>query len=143
MIPSYAVGKLGRMSLAMQFPEPRGVPGGAVGQFLDNFLRGDRDSAERSEDGSVLEALSLKNDPFVMSRIRSTTTGGVKSLLAENIDQPNDQLVRNLYLAVLSRYPSASEKAAGIAQVQTQTRTQSAEDFLWSLYNKVDFTFNY
>ena len=49
----------------------------------------------------------------------------------------------DLFLNVLSRYPSASEMTAAQAQLKTGVRTQSAEDLLWSLYNKVDFIFNY
>jgi hypothetical protein len=31
----------------------------------------------------------------------------------------------------------------GINSLQSGTRTQTSEDLLWSLYNKVDFLFNY
>lgn len=144
MIPSYTVGALGKMSWAMQFPEPRNIPGGAVGQFLDNFLRGNRDSDERSGEGSVLESLSLKNDPFVMTRIRAVTTGGVKSLLAQSIGLPDDQLVSALFLTVLSRPATATEKADALRSLQSASnRGQAAEDLLWTLYNKMDFVFNY
>ena len=49
-----------------------------------------------------------------------------------------------LYLNVLSRYPSDDEMAKSVSGLQKEaTRKQGAEDLLWSLYNKVDFIFNY
>jgi hypothetical protein len=56
---------------------------------------------------------------------------------------PDDQLNQNLYLSVLSRYPTQDEKNTPITQLGTGNRLQQAEDLLWSLYNKVDFIYNY
>ena len=81
------------------------------------------------------------NDSFVMTRIRGT--GNANLLLVKNLSQPDDQLINTLFLNVLSRYPTTGEMAAAQVQLKTGTRTQAAEDLLWSLYNKVDFIFNY
>ncbi|MSV30080.1 MAG: DUF1553 domain-containing protein [Bryobacterales bacterium] len=131
------------VSFAMQFPETINMPdgGGSISQFLDSFLRGNRDEDERRQDGSLLQALDMMNDNFVMSRIRATPAG--VSLLSQNINLPDDQLVNNLFLAVLSRYPNDAEKATALASLKSGTRAQKAENLLWSLYNKVDFLFNY
>ena len=130
-------------SWAMRVPEPIGTPdnGGVVSRFLDTFLRGNRDDEDRRPDGSIGQALDLMNDPFVMNRIRST--GNSNLLLVKNIALPDDQLISTLYLNVLSRYPTAAEQTAAQAQLKTGVRGQAAEDLLWSLYNKVDFIFNY
>jgi hypothetical protein len=143
ILPSYAVTANGTLTWAMQFPEPLNTPsaGSAVTPFLDAFLRGNRDDEVRSGDGSISQALDLMNDPFVMSRTKST--GVSTSLLVQNLSLPNDQLVNKLFLAVLSRPPSAAELAAAVAQLSTGTRSASAENLLWALYNKVDFIFNY
>jgi hypothetical protein len=74
---------------------------------------------------------------------RTKSTGPATSLLAQNLNLPNDQLVNKLFLTVLSRYPTSAEMAAGLNILTTGTRNQSAENLLWSLYNKVDFVFNY
>jgi hypothetical protein len=55
----------------------------------------------------------------------------------------DDQLIQNLYLAVLSRFPTTAERNIAISQLQVGARKQQAEDLLWSLYNKVDFIYNY
>ena len=136
-------------SWAMRFPETDSTPdnGGAVSRFLDAFWRGNRDDEDRLSDGAISQALDLMNDPFVMTRIRGTATaqvqGSANLLLVKNLAQTDDQLINTLFLNVLSRYPSPSEMTAAQTQLKTGTRTQAAEDLLWSLYNKVDFTFNY
>ena len=143
MPPSYTVASNGTLTWAMQFPETLNTPsaGNKVTPFLDAFLRGNRDDEARSGDGSISQALDLMNDPFVMTRTKST--GPPASLLPQNINLPNDQLVSKLFLTVLSRYPTSAETTAAVNMLTTGTRSQSAENLLWSLYNKVDFVFNY
>ena len=130
-------------SWAMRIPEPLNTPdnGGVVTRFLDSFLRGNREDEDRQGDGSISQSLNLMNDSFVMTRIRGT--GNANLLLVKNLSQPDDQLINTLFLNVLSRYPTTGEMAAAQVQLKTGTRTQAAEDLLWSLYNKVDFIFNY
>ncbi len=149
VIPSYSIQSagvvFGTVNWAMQFPETAGMPNGnaAVQQFLDSFLRGDRADVERDEDGSLLQALNLMNHSFVMTRIRASGSGPTASLLARNLPLPDDQLVNNLFLAVLSRFPTEAERAAALANLKKGNRTQEAENLLWVLFNKVDFIFNY
>jgi hypothetical protein len=112
-----------------------------VTPFLDAFLRGNRDDEVRSSDGSISQALDLMNDNFVISRTKSN--GPSTSLLVQNLALPNDQLATKLFMAVLSRPPSAAELSAAVSQLSTGTRNVSAENLLWALYNKVDFIYNY
>lgn len=129
---------------AMQLPEPRGLPGGTVTAFLDSFQRGNRDDEDRGREVTSLQALNLMNDPFVMTRIKASGAGERASLLAQNLNRADDQLVTNLYLTVLSRHPTRDELNWATARLRSApNRTQAAEDLLWSLYNKVDFLFNY
>ncbi|MGH9784129.1 MAG: DUF1553 domain-containing protein, partial [Terriglobia bacterium] len=126
---------------AMQLPDTQ-TPGGAVGAFLDTFLRGDRDENPRRRDLSVAQALDLMNDQFVIQRSRGTNANGMLArLLASTAD--NEAFVRSLYLNVLSRYPTPDEVVTSVSLLQSGPRRQRAEDLLWSLYNKVDFVFNY
>jgi hypothetical protein len=143
ILPSYTLATGDKVTFAMQFPEPLNTPsaGNAVTPFLDAFLRGNRDDEVRSGDGSISQALDLMNDPFVMTRTKST--GASTSLLVQYLNLPNDQLVGKLFMAVLSRPPSATELSAAVNMLSTGTRAQSAENLLWALWNKVDFTFNY
>jgi len=84
------------------------------------------------------------NNPFVMTRIKATGAGTTASLLAKNLSLSDDQLVTNLFLNVLSRYPTDTEKAAALANLKASSgRTAEAENLLWELYNKADFIYNY
>ncbi|MCU1257154.1 MAG: hypothetical protein JWO80_39, partial [Bryobacterales bacterium] len=122
-----------------------------VSQFLDSFLRGDRDSNPRRQDGSILQTLNLMNDPFIENRVKAANfvtdpkKGYVPAgLLAANITLPNTQLVDLLYMNALSRHPTGAEMNAAVARMNIPgTRTQAAEDIFWALFNKVDFIFNY
>ncbi len=128
---------------AMRNPEPLSTPdrGGAVSRFLDAFLRGNRDDEERKTEGSISQALAMMNDSLVLTRIRGT--GNANLLLQKNLSKTDEELVSTLFLTVLSRVPTETEKTAALAQLKAGARTAQAEDLLWSLYNKVDFLFSY
>ncbi len=132
---------------AMQLPETGTLPdNGAVAAFLNSFARGNRLDDDRKGDASVLQALNLMNDALVMTRIRSSVQAGQESLLRRALTQGNNELVDTLFLTVLSRFPHSEEKEAALASLEGTSgtaRTQRAENLLWSLYNKVDFIFNY
>ena len=132
---------------AMQLPETGTLPDNSVvASFLNSFARGNRLDDDRKGDGSALQALNLMNDAFVMTRIRSSNTGGQQSLLNRYINMADEQLVNQLYLTVLSRYPVQQEAETAIATLRGTTgttRLQKGENLLWSLYNKVDFIYNY
>jgi hypothetical protein len=129
---------------AMQLPETT-VParGNAVGGFLDTFLRGDRDENARRGDLASTQALALMNDAFVINRVRGSTAGSGRLAPLLTAQTSNTQLVQAIYLNALSRYPTEVELAAALQTFQSGTPTQRAQDLLWTLYNKVDFIFNY
>jgi hypothetical protein len=139
----------GPINFAMQAPDVVNMPdnGGAVSQFLDVFLRGNRDDQPRKQEGSILQGLGLMNDNYVQSRIHATGTGATASFLMNQLNTyKGPMLVDSLYLNVLSRMPTDSE----ITQVMNQLATggtaaykTNAEDALWTLFNKLDFSFNY
>jgi hypothetical protein len=148
VMPSYKVtgfSDLGfpNIAFAMQLPDTVNMPGGTITPFLDSFFRGNRDDQARRSDGSILQTLGLMNDNFIMSRL---IPGGnnANQLLAQNLRKPNDQLINALFLGVLSRYPSDTEMKQSQAQLQSAgSQAAGALNILWSLYNKVDFVFNY
>jgi hypothetical protein len=118
-----------------------------VSRFLDAFLRGNRDDQSRKTEGSILQALGLMNDAFVQNRIHSTGSGATASFLAKQLLNYSDgAMVDNLFMYVLSRPPGANEKVLALAQLAkggAAGRKTNAEDLLWTLFNKVDFVFNY
>jgi hypothetical protein len=137
----------GTTNYAMQAPDVINMPGRDATAFLDLFIRGNRDDQPRKSEGSVLQALGLMNDPFIQNRIHATVNNGTNSYLANVLALPADQIVSKLYMDVLSRYPTEQERTLALAQLSkgttTAQRRTAAEDFLWTLFNKVDFVFNY
>jgi hypothetical protein len=144
-----------QMSYMMQLPDVINVPDdGNMKPFLDSFLRGNRDDQPRKQDGSILQALNLLNSGIVESRLQTTGTTP-SQLLIKNLSLGNTDLVNTLFLNILSRYPTSQELSqaqcvlgtatggTGIACPAPSNRTSAAQDLVWSLYNKVDFVFNY
>jgi hypothetical protein len=137
---------------AMQLPEPLNMPrGGTTAGFLDSFLRGNRDNELRRSDGNISQVLNLMNDPLVFQRARATGTGEGASLARALLNRypqasGNSALVGEMFLSVLSRGPDAAELSTSLTRLGTLTgnaRQQAVEDLLWSLFNKVDFLYNY
>ena len=56
----------------------------------------------------------------------------------------NDQAVNSVFLSVLGRYPTSTEMSTAMGNLTNGSgRNAELENLLWSLYNKVDFVFNY
>jgi len=142
--PNDVAGGTVNVNWAMQFPEPRtnASTGGTVNNFLDAFLRGNRDDNPRRPEGSMTQALSLMNDTFVMTRIK-TANAGAGGLINQVQKKSDDDLVTTMYLNVLSRLPNDDERQIALNKLAKGDRKAASEDLLWSLYNKVDFIFNY
>ena len=82
------------------------------------------------------------NNPFVEARLQATGTAA-SPLIAGNLTLANSDLINTLYLNILSRFPTGDEMTKAQAAIATGNRTQAVQDLVWSLYNKVDFVFNY
>jgi len=134
-----------KYSYAMQEPDVVNAPSdGNISPMLDSFLRGNRDDQPRHEDGSILQALNLMNNTFFVQR--SHITGTNASVMANKyLSLSNTDLVNTLYLNILSRYPTSAELQTALAYIPNggSQRLTALPDFIWSLYNKVDFVFNY
>jgi hypothetical protein len=142
---------------AMQLPEPAEPrSNGGVANFINSFLRGDRDQKLRTDDPSILQALNMMNNTFVTNRVNQGTTVTVaypeskvytstvrKLLPTTNAAIANEELVNQLYLSTLSRKPTAEEMAKIMPYFGRMTKVQVAQHLQWVLLNKIDFLFNY
>jgi len=142
-LPSYSGGFPGSASFAMQLPDVVGLPqtDGVANNFLNAFLRGNRDDQPRRDEGSIVQSLSQMNSDFIETRLQV----GSSKLIAEVFEKPDDEVVRSLFLAILSRYPTAEESSKALDSFAADGvgRYEIVQDLAWSLYNKVDFIFNY
>jgi hypothetical protein len=83
---NYTTGtELPNFQWAMQMPDTRGpANNGQVVAFLNSFGRGDRDLNNRRSDGSVLQALNMMNNNFIMTRMHQNNAGSrVATLLQQ------------------------------------------------------------
>lgn len=130
---------------AMQLPEPiEPTSNGAVANFMNAFLRGNRDTTQRNQASSILQQLNLMNDNFVTSR---TQVAKSPTLLAISKIADNTAAVDELFLTFLSRKPSSLEQARAIGYLQkaasAAARNTTIEDLAWACINKLDFEFSY
>jgi hypothetical protein len=132
----------GTTTSAMKLPDTLEVRNNVNGRFLDEFGRGNRDDEARSNDSSIAQALSLMNDNnVVVSRTRkSNAASTVAKTLAASSD-PN-AITDQLYLATLSRYPTATEKAQAVAYLKSGTLATKTEDLQWVQLNSLEFLFH-
>jgi Protein of unknown function (DUF1549)/Protein of unknown function (DUF1553) len=150
-MPSYAMTGFtdhgyAKVSYAMQLPDVVGAPTGDsnTSALLDSFIRGNRDDQPRKPDGSILQALNLMNNNVVVQRSHASGTNA-SQLIVQNLNRSNTDLINTLFLTILSRLPSTDEMATAQAAIPAggSSRTAAVQNLVWSLYNKVDFVFNY
>lgn len=125
---------------AMQYPEPAKE----TSTLLAAFLPGNRDDQPRKQDGSIQQTLGLMNDGQVMNKLVVSGAGSAQSLLSlATATKDNGAATNLLWINILSRYPTSAELASANTFLSTGTRTQKMQELMWTLYNKVDFVFNY
>jgi hypothetical protein len=115
---------------------------GEIGRFLGSFGQSNRSRNIRTGQGTIVQASLLLNSKLVKDRVKATPGSRLHQLLNAEPQLSNEQIVEDLFLSVLSRYPTSEETKVATQQIQ-ERRTQGAEDVLWALLNKLDFTFNY
>jgi uncharacterized protein DUF1549/uncharacterized protein DUF1553 len=114
--------------------------------FLKLFGRPIRVTAcecERAVEPSVSQVLHVLNSPELQAKL-SHEAGNVARLVRRN-PSDNSALVDDLYVAILSRRPTADEESVATKYLQDHhpTRRQAAEDLAWSLLNSLEFVFNH
>ena len=112
-------------------------------RFLSFFGQSNRDKQERDLAGSIVQATLLLNSDLIRNKVLRTTVGSrVAELLCAESPLSTAQLVEELFLATLSRFPTEGE--LGVAEEMLSKNVEDgAEDLQWALLNKRDFIFNY
>jgi hypothetical protein len=123
---------------AIQLPDTR------VRSFLlDVFGRPARQvtcECERTATPNIAQALHLLNGDFLNRKIEQPT-GRVARLLTARKKLP--EAVEELYLATLSRRPTAQERERDVAWIQqAASPREGLQDLLWVLINRREFQFN-
>lgn len=130
---------------AMQLPDPQEPrSNGNVANFMNFFLRGNRDTQVRSQAGSIQQELALMNDNFVNSRTKASASPIIANIAKL---KDNESVLTEVFLTFLSRHPSEREHTVGINFLNQAAGvtgpTTAVEDLVWAAINKVDFIFSY
>jgi len=115
----------------------------AAGGFLDLFGRPARETpceCERSGEVSLGQALNLVNGPTISDALVDPD-GRLARLLKKGPDDAT--IAEEVYLAALSRFPTAEEKARAVEYLSRPgSKLEGAQDLLWALINSPAFLFN-
>ena len=84
--------------------------------------------------------MSLMNNSLVLDLI---DPDGRPGTITDELKLADDALVSRLFLKVLGRYPTASERTLAVNHLAEGDRAERASDLMWVLFNKTDFYFNY
>ena len=123
------------------------LPDGEVNHpFLKAFGQPARELAcecEREGDSNLTQALQLINGPTVNDKLRNPNNR-IGRLLGRNL--PDQEMLKELYLATLSRPPDDGEVKAALEHVGKAApadKRKAWEDVLWALLNSKEFLFRH
>jgi hypothetical protein len=123
--------------------------------FLSSFGRPERlntCSCERSSEPSMAQALHLANGGTVNEKLRDPKSAVASALAANETDS---QVIDRLFLAALTRRPTASERSRLLAvfaeavagavdpKAAAEARRQVVEDLYWATLTGNEFLFNH
>jgi hypothetical protein len=116
-----------------------------VSKFLKAFGRPQRVitcQCERSNEPSLVQALHISNGETILDKL-AAKDGKIESLVGG--DRPNYQIIEELYLSALSRYPTDNEmqQMLDILASNKDQRRQVVEDMYWAVLSSREFLFNH
>jgi hypothetical protein len=118
--------------------QPRGVEN----YFLETFAKPERKSScecERVPDPTLAQALHTLNGDILMNKIADENGRVAKPLKAK---KTHDEIVTELYLATMSRFPTDAERAACRRFLADSPSPEECyQDLLWALLNSKWFLF--
>ncbi|QDU28143.1 hypothetical protein ETAA8_32430 [Anatilimnocola aggregata] len=113
--------------------------------FLDTFDRPRRVSScecERATGATLAQVLLLANSDDLENKIASGT-GKIATLVKEK--RPAKEIIDELYLGALARFPNADELTKThtfVESLPADKQQQALEDILWAVLNTREFMFN-
>jgi hypothetical protein len=113
--------------------------------FLEVFGRPKREincACERDMGPNLSQSLHLINSPNLNGKLRAEDGRLAQLIKARRSDL---DVINELYLAALCRYPTPQEVQVALKQVRFQKdqRTAALEDLLWALINTQEFLYNH
>jgi hypothetical protein len=143
-VPMNVNGSPAPLLRAVELPDPYEPQDGNIKQLLEAFGRGDWWRTPRSLETSVIRVLTLMNDARVVNRSFGSSRGFVATRVARlaSSGRPQAELVEEVFLATLGRFPTAYESETALAHRAGRGLEEWLSDLQWALLNRVDFIFN-
>ena len=111
-------------------------------RFLSLYGRSDREflgDLDPKLEPTLTQALHMINSNYVNKKLRSSS-GALSRLIKEQLD--NQELITELYLSTLSRFPTDTEIETAEAYIADSPKYRmGCEDLLWALISSRSFLF--
>ena len=131
-----------KVKYVQQTVSPEDLPGN-LAKTLVSFGLDDRVLKPRSLDLSTLQSSVLLNSVLLKEKLKVDAKGSrLGALLTAEPPKTNKEIVEELFLATLARFPSPEESAFG-EKLLSEHHAKGGEDLLWALINKPEFILNY
>ena len=136
MFPGYPAGWR-----AMQLPDSM-----IASYFLETFGRAERTvtcDCERATQPSMVQVLHISNGKTLNGKLESANNQLSRWLKAK---MPESQMIDELYLSALSRYPTSKEKTEilkTLAAVPPPEHRAALEDMYWGVLSSTEFLLNH
>lgn len=116
-----------------------------VHDLLVGFGMGDWWNRASHTRSSVIQALTLMNDYRINYPVMGAEIGfpGSRSTRLLNSSKSEPEIMRELFLATLSRPPSEEETRIALEARRERRPDQWIGDLLWALLNRTEFIFNH
>jgi hypothetical protein len=112
--------------------------------FLKTFGQPERSTVcacERGDDSNLSMAIELFNGPMIHGKLRDENNRFRKALAA---GVKTAQVIEEMYLAALCRFPTADERMTALAYCQRhEDQSAAIEDLCWALFNSEEFLFQH
>jgi hypothetical protein len=115
--------------------------GGDISSLLQAFFQGNRNTqVADGNKASTLQALLLTSSKVVNDRVLAEKGSLVQLLLDSR--KTNDEMIEELFLASLGRWPTPEERQVAL-QALEKDRKRGAENIQWALLNSIEFVLNH
>lgn len=119
------------------------LPDGSIGSaFLELFGRSPRDTgleSERNNKPTAGQRLYLLNSTHVQKKLESR--GPLQAIMSSK--KPAREMLTDVYLTILSRYPTQQELAAVAKYTQANKPREAMVDLAWALINSSEFLYRH
>ncbi|MBI3697347.1 MAG: DUF1553 domain-containing protein [Acidobacteria bacterium] len=120
------------------------IPQGAPSYFLSTFgrMKAREVICERENQPDMAQAMHLISGETLHKK--TTAKGGLLDQWLADAAISDEEIVRRLFVAALTRSPDAREMALALEPIRAKgERRQAFEDVLWAIFNSKEFLYNH